>query len=60
LAKPEYAHLITSTWALIGHESISTEKGTDYGMFGKVANEKYPDMANRIKKYSEIGRKTIN
>ena len=29
LAKPEHAHLIDATWALIGHEAISSEKGLD-------------------------------
>ncbi len=60
LAKPEYSHLITSTWALIGHEAISTEKGVEYGMFSKGAVDKEPSIENRAKIFAEIGRKTIN
>ena len=59
LALPEYSHLIDSTWALIGHESISTEKGLTYGMFGEKAVKEIPDLKERIKYYAEIGRKTV-
>ena len=59
LALPEYSHLIESTWALIGHEAISSEKGVEYGMFSKKAIEETPDLYERIEKYAEIGRKTI-
>lgn len=60
LAKPEYSHLITSTWALIGHESICSVKGVEYGMFSEKAKNEYPDINERKKVYSDIGRKTIN
>ena len=59
LALPEYSHLIESTWALIGHEAISSEKGVEYGMFSKKAIEEAPDLYQRIEKYAKIGRKTI-
>ena len=59
LALPEYSHLIDSTWALIGHESISTERGLTYGMFGEKAVKEIPDLKERIKYYAEIGRKTV-
>lgn len=59
LAMPEYSHLIDSTWALIGHEYISNEKGLDYGMFSAKAVKETPNLKERIKKYAEIGRKTI-
>ncbi len=59
LAQPEYAHLIESTWALIGHEAISTEKGVEFGMFSKKAVEETPDIYERIKKYSKIGKQSI-
>lgn len=59
LALPEYAHLIDATWALIGHEAISTEKGIDYGMFAKAAKEENPNIKDRVKKYSAIGRQTV-
>jgi len=59
LALPEYAHLIDSTWALIGHESISSEKGIEYGMFSKKSIEETPDLYERIQKFAKIGHQTV-
>ena len=59
LADPKYSHLIESTWALIGHESVVNEKGVEYGMFSDKTKKEIPDLNERIKVYSEIGRKTI-
>ena len=60
LAKPEYSHLITSTWALIGHEALATEKGVEYGMFGSKSVGGQIELNEKILAYAEIGRKTIN
>ena len=59
LAKPEYSHLITSTWALIGHEAISSEKGTEFGMFSNRSILKQPDITKRALDFAETGKKTI-
>ena len=59
LALPEYAHLIDSTWALIGHEAISTEKGVEYGMFSARSMAETPDLKERIQKYAKIGYATV-
>ena len=59
LALPEYSHLIDSTWALIGHEYISSEKGLDYGMFSARSVKETPDLKERILKFAEIGRNTV-
>ena len=59
LAKLEFAHLIDSTWALIGHEAISSEKGLDYGMFSAQSVKETPDLYERIEKFADIGRKTV-
>ena len=59
LALPEYSHLIDSTWALIGHEAISSEKGLDFGMFSEKSVKETPDLYERIKKFAEIGRNTV-
>ncbi|MBE6600668.1 MAG: PHP domain-containing protein [Ruminococcaceae bacterium] len=59
LAKPEFANLIDATWALIGHEAISTEKGEEYGMFAPRTVAEEPDLYKRVKKYALIGAKTI-
>ncbi len=59
LALPEYAHLIDSTWALIGHEAISSEKGEQFGMFSKESVEETPDLKERIQKFAKIGHATV-
>lgn len=59
LALPEYSHLIDATWALIGHEAISTKEGLDVGMFSEKTKSELPNIKDRVKKYSAIGRKTI-
>ena len=59
LALAENAHLIDATWALIGHEAISTEKGVEYGMFSKESIEQTPDLYERIQKFAKIGHSTI-
>ena len=59
LAQKEYAHLIESTWALIGHEYSVENFGIDSGMFSEKAVAETPDLYKRIKLYAEIGRKTI-
>ena len=59
LALPEYSHLIDSTWALIGHEYVSNEKGVEYGMFSERSIKETPELAERIKRFAEIGRGTV-
>ncbi len=59
LALPENAHLIDATWALIGHEAISTEKGIEYGMFSEKSIKATPDLYERIKKFAAIGHATV-
>ena len=59
LANPEYSHLIDSTWALIGHEAISSEKGLEYGMFSEKSVKETPDLNERILKFAKIGRNTV-
>ncbi len=59
LALPEYSHLIDSTWALIGHEAISTEKGVEYGMFSEKAIKETPDLKERTMKFAKIGYSTV-
>lgn len=59
LAKPEFSHLIDSTWALIGHEHISSTKGTDCGMFSKNTLASMPNLKDRITQFAQIGRNTV-
>lgn len=59
LALPENAHLIDATWALIGHEAISSEKGVEYGMFSDKSINETPDLYERIQKFAKIGHATV-
>lgn len=59
LALKEYSHLIESTWALIGHEYSVQNYGVESGMFSLETIKQTPDLYERIKKFAEIGRKTI-
>lgn len=56
LKSPEYSNLYDSAWALIGHESISSDD-LSKGMFSEAVVRKYPDLARRILIYKEIGLK---
>lgn len=55
LADEKYSNLITSTWALIGHERASGT-GLGYGMFSEGARARYPKLDDRIKAYAAFGR----
>lgn len=59
LANPRYANLISSTWALIGHER-ACESGVENGMFATKAIEEYPDLTDRINAFAKIGRASVN
>lgn len=55
LAKPEFANLSESTWALIGHE-IAATKDLDDAFFSPSTIAKYPDLNERIKVYIQIAK----
>ena len=59
LAKKEFSHLIDSTWALIGHEHISSTKGTEFGMFSDSTVSSMPNLKDRIMRFAEIGKNTV-
>jgi hypothetical protein len=50
-----FANLITATWALIGHEKLST-LAAGSGLFGERACAAYPYLPDRLALYSRIGR----
>jgi len=56
LEKPEFQHLITATWALIGHEKAATIRQED-GMFSAETVAKMPELPVRVKHFAEIGMK---
>ena len=55
LRQPEFRHLITATWALIGHELAATNDQSD-GMFSPETLKKTPGLQQRTAYYSELGR----
>lgn len=55
LDQPEYQHLVTATWALIGHERAATEQLSD-GMFTAETLAKMPKLSDRIAHFEAIGR----
>jgi hypothetical protein len=50
LEKPEYMHLIESTYALVGHDK------SEKGMFSAEAKAQFPGLPERIKHYAALGR----
>ncbi len=55
LEEPEFQHLVTSTWALIGHELAATED-VNSGMFNKKTIENMPNLQQRIEHFAKAGR----
>lgn len=55
LAKDEFKHLSTSTYALIGHE-IAATKNIDDAFFSKKTIEKYPNLKERINYYYNLAK----
>ena len=58
LKDPHFSNLIENTWALIGHEQCVNVAIED-GMFTEKTIAKLPNLNERIKVYSEIGKKLI-
>jgi len=56
LAKPEFQHLVTATWALIGHEKAATLRQED-GMFSPETIAKMPGLPERVRHFAEIGKR---
>ncbi len=59
LARPEFSNLITSTWALIGHEARSTEVGVEGGMFSDETKKEMPALSDRAEFFASVGKKTV-
>ena len=55
LERPEFAHLIEATYALIGHEKAAT-KNVENGMFTEKTVKKMPELERRIAYFSKIGK----
>lgn len=58
LSLTEFENLITSTWALIGHESAGSADVTK-GMFADDAINQYPNLQDRVSYFAQIGYNTV-
>jgi hypothetical protein len=59
ILRPEFAHLIEATWALIAHEKL-VNYDEKYALFNNRNPLKGKSLKERIMIYSEIGRKINN
>ena len=55
IKQPPFAHLITATWTLIGHEKEATKDITN-GMFTESTINKYPSLEERITHFCACGQ----
>ncbi len=53
LKLPEFEHLVTSTWALIGHENAKCDKD---GLFSEKSIAEYPNLQERAEVFAGRGR----
>ena len=51
---PQFENLIIATWALIGHEKLSTVS-PGHGIFGQKAVTAYPELKERLMAYYKLG-----
>ncbi len=52
---PRFERLITATWALIGHEKLSSV-WTGRGMFSQLSERHVPSLDDRLELYARVGR----
>ena len=55
LISPEYKHLITATWALIGHENAAS-RDIRHSMFSEETKKLFPVLQERIAYFYELGK----
>jgi len=55
ILQPQFEHLLTATWGLIGHESVAIDKG----LFSTYAKTKYPSLTDRIEYFADLGKRSI-
>ncbi|GAB4364285.1 MAG: hypothetical protein Kow009_00970 [Spirochaetales bacterium] len=56
--RPEFQHLIETTWALVGHE-VLTEKNPEAGLFGPESPFARESLSRRVEEYARIGREAV-
>ena len=55
LISPKYKHLITATWALIGHENAAS-RDIRHSMFSEETKKLFPILQERIAYFYELGK----
>ncbi|MDR1953792.1 MAG: PHP domain-containing protein [Clostridiales Family XIII bacterium] len=55
LREPEFAHLVTNTWALVGHEHAAEQNPND-SFYSEQSKQTWPDLRDRIEHFAEQGR----
>lgn len=55
LQDPAYHHLITATWALIGHEQAAT-KNLENAMFSAQTAARFPALSQRIAHFAQLAQ----
>ena len=56
IMRPEFSHLIDSTWALIAHEHLASADST-LSIFSENGKYSNMELSERLKVYTELGRK---
>ncbi len=56
ILRPEFSHLVTSTWALIAHEKLQV-LAPRYGLFHPDNPMASAPLAARLERYADIGRR---
>ncbi len=59
LRQPQYRHLITNTWALIGHEEAATANAEN-GMFSAKTLAAMPGLQQRIEHFARLAQSGAN
>jgi hypothetical protein len=56
LREPEFAHLVTNTWALVGHEHAAEQNPED-SFYSEKSKKNWPVLKDRIAHFAKRGRK---
>jgi hypothetical protein len=56
--RPEFQHLIETTWALVGHE-VLTKDNPQAGLFGPASPFIHKPLTERIMEYATVGKESL-
>ncbi len=58
LRLPEFTHLESTTWAVIGSERLA-QKDVELSIVSRQTKEKYPQLSDRVAYFEGVGRKEL-